>query len=65
MSDQIIYILQWYISVGCSMYVILVIKDATQGFINLKGASTADILRGIGAIFLWPYIFWHMEIGTL
>ncbi len=55
-------ILEWYLSVGCAIYIVFFIKDAVSGFKTLIEADVASVARGALTILVWPYILWYMEL---
>ncbi len=54
---------QWYLSVGASIYLIFLLKDARRGFAWCRKGTARSILGGIfGSLLVWPWLLWLMEI---
>jgi hypothetical protein len=50
--------IKWYVSVGCSIYLICFIRDAVNGFKSFRKTDSLAILRGFVGAMIWPYLVW-------
>lgn len=61
MENELFFFIKWYLSVGCVIYLIFLLKDAVRGFSSFSKAKSEEILRGVFGIPLWPYVLWMMD----
>jgi hypothetical protein len=55
---------QWYLSVGCAMYVVCFASDALNGFKSFEDVAMIAVLRGLGGILVWPFALYGLRDGV-
>ena len=56
--------LQWYLSVGCAIYIVAFIGDAFNKFKGFRKADLISVCRGLLGIPLWPLVILCLaEVG--
>jgi len=56
----------WYLSVGFAIYIVIVIKNITDGFNLLKKANLIDLIKGFFVMVpFWVVVLWSIEYKAI